>query len=49
MKINCIDMSTITANSKIEGETYYKLNWKEIMNENDESKVPLSEVELHKV
>ncbi len=42
-------MSTITANSDVKGENYYSLNWKQIMNENDESKVPLSEVELHKV
>ena len=42
-------MSTITANSDVTIEKYYGLNWYEVMNEENENKVPLSEVEFHKV
>ncbi len=42
-------MSSISANSDVTGDNYYSLKWRNIMNENDEAKVLLSEVELHKV
>ena len=49
LRINCIDMSTISANSDITGDMYYSLDWRAVMNEQSESKVQLAEVELHKV
>jgi hypothetical protein len=44
-----VELATITAKSDVKGGGYYGLDWKEVMNENSEEKVPLSEVELHKV
>ncbi len=42
-------MSTISADSDAIGNVYYGLNWRQVMDEETESKVPLSEVEFHKV
>jgi hypothetical protein len=49
LRINCIDMTTISANSDSSGGMYYNFDWKLIMNEKEETKVPISEVEVHKV
>jgi len=44
LRINCIDMTTISANSDSSGGMYYNFDWKTIMNEKEETKVPISEV-----
>ncbi len=49
MSINTLDMSIISANSDVTGDNYYSLKWKNIMDENNEAKVLLSDVEVHKV
>ena len=50
LRINLMEMGSIKANSNVTGDRYYgELNWMDILGDQNESKVMLEEVEMHKV
>jgi hypothetical protein len=45
LRISCIDLSEIKANSDVTGERYYgEMKWTDLVGDNNEAKVGLSEV-----
>jgi len=45
LRISCIDLSLINANSYVTGDRYYgEMKWTDVIGDNNEAKVPLSEV-----
>ena len=50
LRISLMEMGSIKANSNVTGDRYYgELNWMDILGDQNESKVMLEEVEMHKV
>ena len=50
LRINLMDLSSISANSDATGQKYYtEFQWREIMGENSEESIRLDEVEVHSV
>jgi hypothetical protein len=48
-KVSAIDLSSGTANSDVVSNRYYGFDWKNLFRDKNESKIMLSEVEVHRI